>query len=271
MKTFYHLLTLALALIILTSCDPSINPVPEVAPELPAAEMVAIPTEVLEDHSADSAQTQSTGFDYSNWVYAGVNLAVWKTVIVVNTAIPTAAFGRAFNETPTFVGNATFEWAYQYQGPFHKYDVVLTGQYINGGDDVEWVMTLSQHGGYQNFEWYRGTTSVDRTESSFTVNHRPFNPEALFRIDYNTDFTDGTIRFTNVRPGHHDNGAYLEYRVEPNNSFNRAFDIYGGPNNGNTIEIQWSEPSGNGRVKSQPHFNDNNWHCWGTDLKNTNC
>ena len=273
MKTSKFALILVLALAFLSSCVEQINPLPEVAPELPTAEMYTIPTEVLSDTSSATTQGTTAGATYKNFIHAGVHVLFWNTAIVANTAIPTAAFARALNENPTFIGNATFEWAYQYQGPFALYDVVLTGQYINNAQDVEWVMTLSKVGGFSNFEWYRGVVARDRSEANWTINHKPFNPEPYLSVEYNADASsaDRSIRYTNINPSNNDIGGYIEYRIEPNNTFNRSYDISGGATNPAFIEIQWDEPSMEGRVKNSNFFNDNNWHCWDTNQADTDC
>jgi hypothetical protein len=272
-KVSSFIIILALVAIV-SSCVENPNPVPEVAPEVPMAEMYTIPTEAVTESTTDTTSGSTMGNTYKNWVHAGVNLLVWNTAIIVNTAVPVTAFSRAVNETATYVGNGTFEWSYQYQGPVHTYDVVLTGQYINGGQDVEWIMNVSQVGGFSNFEWYRGISATDFSEATFTVNHRPFNPAPYLQIDYQRDYSNdhASIRYTNVNTSNNSFGGYLEYRVEPTSSFNRAFDIQGGQNSPNTfIEIQWLEPTGQGRVKNPDFFNDNDWHCWDQNRADTDC
>ena len=271
MKTSYFIILLALIAFVFSSCVENVNPVPEVAPELPAAEMYTMPTALGE---ADTAVTMSNGNTYKNWIHSGIHLLVWNTVIVANTAIPTAAFHLAVNETPVFIGNGTFAWSYQYQGPLQVYNIILTGKYINSGQDVEWVMNVSQVGGYSNFEWYRGVVATDGTEATFTVNYRPNNPASYLTIHYQKDLSNdhASIRYTDVNTTSNSMGAYLEYRVEPTSTFNRAFDIKGGQNSPNTfIEIQWIAPTGEGRVKNADFFNDTNWHCWDQSRADTNC
>lgn len=277
MKTSYwsFIVTLAFSITLFSSCEEDPMPAPSAAPEIPPTEMFSIPTAVMDHSSTDTTSSHAT---YHNWVHAGINLVVWNTIIVANISIPTAAFARALDENPVYIGNGIFEWSYQYVAPpilgEETYDISLTGEYINNGQDVRWIMTASQVGGFTNFEWYRGIVATNHTEGNFTVNHQPNNPAPYISIDYLGDpsTSDESIRYTNINPSSNEIGGYIEYRVEPGNSFNRAFDVNGGPNNpGSFLEIQWLDPTMEGRVKNPDHFNDTDWHCWDTNREDTAC
>lgn len=279
MKRSYFAFVLLLAVLLFSSCleqTPDVDPM--VAPEIPPAELYVMPADALEDADTDTTAGATSGATYGNWIYAGVNLLVWNTAIVLQAGVPVAAFGHALNENAVYIGNATFEWSYQYVAPpalgGKTYDVVLTGQYINNSQEVEWIMTTSEVGSAASFVWYTGISSVDFSEATFTINHRPFNPQPYLQIDYarNADNTEASIRYTNVNPSNAGIGGYLEYRVDTGNDFDRAFDIQGGADNPSIfIEIQWNEAQKNGRVKSQNHFGDNNWHCWDSNHADIAC
>ncbi|MEO0899734.1 MAG: hypothetical protein AAFY71_25205 [Bacteroidota bacterium] len=274
MKKLLFLLS-ALALIwTLSSCETTET---YNAPPIPPLEMATIPAEALEEMDPDTASTQRA--TYYNWLHAGVNLVVWNAAIYLNTAIPVAAFHTAVNQPVTYLGNGKFEWSYVYQAPAglggKTYDIVLTAEYINTNADVEWVMTSSERGGFQNFIWYTGISSVNENEASFTVNRNPGNPIPVYRIDYDriSGTSDFSIRFTDVNPNSNGIDGYLEYRVDSQNlDFNRAFDIKGGPNKPDLdTEIQWDEPNGNGRVKDSKRFGNNDWQCWDTNQADVVC
>lgn len=279
MKKSLNVLFLVLTLAFFTACEEGgITPINEQeAPTLPAAELYTMPVEALTDTDQDTTTINGTNrVTYRNWVHAGVNLVVWNTAVVLNVAVPIAAFGRALNETPVFIGNATFAWTYIYRAPASQggkiYNIVLTGQYINNGQDVEWVMTASQIGGFQDFEWFRGVVATNFSEAQFTLNHKPNNPEPYLLIENTNNNSDQTLRYTNINPSNNGMGGYVEYRVESANQFNRAFDVNSGPNQGNQLlEIQWTVPGNQGRVKHPAHFNDSDWHCWNSQLQDTDC
>lgn len=273
MKRSYFLFILALALAFFTSCEEAVTPInDQVAPELPPAELYSMPM------SVDGDTVEKRLGDYKNWLHAGANVLVWNTAIVVNVAVPIAAMGRAFNETPVFVGNATFEWSYVYRAPRNlggkTYDVVLSGQYLGNNQEVEWIMSMSERGGFTDFEWFSGIVAVDHSSANWVLNHQPNNPQPYLSIaaTRNAANTDGSIRYTNVNTANAGIGGYIEFRVESANPFNRSYDVQGGANAPtNLLEIQWNVPSNAGRVKHPAFFNDSDWHCWDKYAKNTSC
>ena len=280
MKNLLRLLTLLFAAAMIQACQPDTIDVvnEEIAPNVPSGDIYTMPSDVLVDHHTDSTNAGNSWFVYKNWTYAGLNLLVWHTVVSVHNAVPFAAFARALNETPTFIGNATFQWAYNYQAPANQggktYGVVLTGKYINNGDDVEWIMTVSEVGGFSNFVWYTGITATDDTEANFTLYKDPANPQAYVNIEFDHDLNsnDASLRYTNVDPNSNDFGGYIEYREDSGQNFNRAFDVQAGVNsNKGLMEIEWVEPSGEGRVRHPHHFNDSQWHCWDVNKVDTDC
>ena len=250
------------------------NPENLTAPDLPPATMYSIPTAALSNTDSDTsaATAMTTGVTYHNWIHAGLNVLYWNTVVFVNMVTPTAAFGEAFNHTPVYIGNSTFEWSYTYNAPNgDSYEVILTGQYINNTEEVDWVMTVSKAGGFQDFEWYTGTVATNLTYGEFILNRNPNNSQPFVQINSTRDFSNvsATTRFTNIIPGDNGNGNYLEYRVETNGQFNRALDVQG--NGNNLLEIQLNEPGRDGRVKHPQHFGDDDWHCWDTNQIDIDC
>lgn len=278
MKNFIFFFALITSLAFVQSCEK--EPQEEenlqlVAPELPPADMFTMPVSEVRETDTDTTAQTGGGFTYWNWAHAAISLVTWNTVVYLNMAVPTAAFASAFNAEPTYIGNLTFQWAYQHEATpalgGQVYDVSLTGQYINDTEEVAWTMTVSQVGGFSDFVWYTGVTSTSNSEGYFILNSNPANPQPYLRMDYSEGLLpeDGTLRFTNVLPAHPDNGHYLEYRTDASAEFNRAFDIQGAP--GNFQEIRWNEPAGNGQVRSPQYFNDNDWHCWDTDQRDIDC
>lgn len=277
MKKLHLIFALAFGLIVLTSCDPQAPISQEEAPEIPPTEMFSMPTTALSTMEPDTA-TPMPNATYKNWTFSAINLVVWHTAIVLNAGVPTAAFSHALQQRPVFIGNSTFEWSYVYNSPpilgGKSYDVVLTAQYVNGNQQVQWIMKVSEFGTNVSFEWYRGLSNVDFSQATFTVNRNPASPEAYLRIDYERTSTAGdfNIRYTSVSPSDPGVGGYLEYREDSQASFDRAFDIVGGANNpGEFIEIQWNKLDEDGRVKSPGFFNDSDWHCWDGNQVDVGC
>lgn len=239
------------------------------APEIPPMEMYSMPTEALRTTNTDTSAASNAGTTYYNWLHAGTNLAVWTLVAYVNIAPPTAAFQRAFHEQAQYINNNTFQWKYVHNDQNGKsYEIELTGQYIANFQEVEWKLIGSEIGGFSNFTWFTGTTKIDFSSGTFTLNKDPFNPKAYLQMDFDkTSPQEASLRFTSIEPG--SNGNYIEYRTNLNNYLNKEFDLM--INQTNLLEIQWNEASRDGRVKHPQRFNDSDWHCWNSDQLDIQC
>ena len=279
MKKFNFLIALSLTFVLslLSSCVD--KPEEEVVqpfgpPEIPPAEVFNIPSTAWGMSGTDT--TDLPGSTYYHWLHAGVNLAFWNGVILVNTAVPVAAFGAALNETPVLLEDGSWEWTYEIDDfndlTGKTYEARLNGKFINAFREVEWTMTLSEIGGFTEFVWYKGVVATDFSEANFVIYQKPENPEPLFSTDYKREGEDHSLRFTNISPSTEDIGAYIEYRVDADNPYNRAFDVNGVPNNPDLfLEIQWMEPSKEGRVKHIERFGDDDWRCWDELKRDITC
>ncbi len=280
MKKLFVLLSLGLAVAFIQSCQKEEIDTPQdnVAPQLPPAESFIMPFTGFEDADTSGIISETEGeikmrnspATFRNWFYAASNLVVWNVLVVVGSAVPVAAFGEAFNHSPEHIGGGVYEWSYDYPVGNDIYTARLQGQFVGDGD-VEWVMRISRGGGFSDVIWYSGIVANDRSSATWTLNHKPENPETFIRIDYQKDLStdDFSIRYTNIIPNNADNGHYIEYRTEENAPFNRAYDVFRG--NDDFLEIQWNEPSSEGRVKSPAFFEDNDWHCWDADKMDVDC
>ena len=273
MKKIQFLFALLITASLFHSCqkEPLDGTLAKEAPALPAAQSFIMPFDAFEN--VDSAQTidDRTVGTKGNIVFSALNVLVWQTVVNVTMAVPVATFGEAFNHDPVFIGNDTYEWKYNVRDGFKVYTCTLTGQLLNADNDVDWTMTVSLRNGFQDFVFYTGTTSNDGRTAVWNLNHEPNAPEAFLNIAYSgTSDNDFTIKYTNVKPNHPENGDFIEYRADATADFNRAYDVYQIEDD-NFLEIQWDEPAGFGRVKNLKHFGDDNWHCWDENGDDTNC
>ena len=213
MKRSIYLFFILGILFTLQSCtkeDIKDNPQNLAAPSIPPATLFTIPTQTF--GLVDNKNTISTRNDKSNWVHAGLNVLVWNTVVFVNTAVPIAAFGHSFDYDPVYLGDLTWEWAYQYQAPpehgSKKYDVSLTGQYISDNKEVAWTMVVNETGNSNKFTWYEGIVSEDHESGLFTINKDPLNPKPYMSLSFEkrNDLKDITIKFSNVLANDPGNG-----------------------------------------------------------------
>lgn len=285
----YKPLLVILAVFVCNACAPEegITPdnIPLVAPEIPPAEMYTMPIESFTETDVDtSGRTNRLNYrpTYRNWVHSVVSLVAWNTGVALNVAVPLTAFGLAVNEEPVYLGDDTFEWSYQYEAPDilggKTYNIVLTGTYLSL-EEVEWRMLLSEEGGFQDFEWYTGLVATDFSSARFVVYHQPLDPQPLFNINFDKDLTfsdpddfDLKLRYTTIDPNSEGIGGYVEFRTQPEDDLNRVFEVKGGPGRPEiSTEIEWSIPSGEGRVRDNKRFGDNEWRCWNEILQDVDC
>lgn len=280
MKKLFFLAALFLAVSFMQSCKKEAveNPDDLVAPTLPPQETFIMPFTGYEDVDTTGFTNPQSELEerggpttFRNWFYAGSNVFVWNVVLGVSMAVPVASFREAFNHTPTYDGNGAFIWSYDYTLAGATYIAALSGRFVNNNQDVEWVMNISKVGGFTNVEWYRGVVARDHSGGSWTLNHRPENPEPLITIDYDKNVTSGefSIRYTNIIPDNPDNGDYIIYSTEAGDEFNRSYDMFRGDDD--FLEIEWKAPTNEGRVRNPKQYGDNDWHCWNTDLQDIDC
>lgn len=275
MKKSILFLLLLSAVIVLQSCDKDdALDAPEslTVPELPPMELYSLPTEKIAHN--DSLMEEHSRCARDNWIHAGLSVLVWNSVVVVNLAIPTGAIALAFNEDAQYIGNNTFEWSYQYTtNPAlggNTYDISLTAQYVTS-TEIEWILTASELGGFSNFQWIKAIIPTDFSEAEFVFYQNPTAPETYLQINSERDVMRQvyTTRLTNVIPGHADNGHYIQYGVMNNNAFNRSFNLFAGPDN--VLDIEWNEPTRDGRVRHAYHFGNDAWYCWDENQCNSIC
>ena len=278
MKKFSFLLVLAIGFVFIQSCekDSVSNPDNEVAPNLPPKESFIMPLAFEKYEEIDTTgkrpevQTKSAPTTFRNWFYAGANLVAWNVFIGATTAIPALSFGEAFNHRAVYEGDGVFVWSYDFNAGADQFVARLSGQFIND-DEVEWVMKISKVGGFTDVTWYSGIVARDGSQATWTLNSQPENPQPALRIDYQKESgsDDFSLRYTNIISGDSDNGHYIEFRTQDEADFNRAYDVFRG--NDNFLQIQWDEPSFNGRVKHFPGFDDDDWHCWNENQRDVDC
>jgi len=113
-----------------------------------------------------------------------------------------------------------------------------------------------------------------RTQATWTLNHRPNNPEPLLKIEHqkNNGSGEASIKYTNIVPNNSSNGDYIEFRVDnaTGGDFDRAYDIYKSSND-NLLEAEWNQTDKDGRVRDEQRFNDTEWHCWDENQIDIDC
>ncbi len=278
MKKLSFVFALALSVFFMQSCqkDEITEPIDphagKEAPQLPAPETFLMPFSAFSEPEADTPRI--TPRELTNWGYSAANVLVWNTVLTIHLAIPTLAFYESFNHQPEYQGNGVWLWAYEVaDGNGVRYQAELYGELL-ASSEVKWDMYISQSGGFSRVHWYSGITANDQSYARWALNFDPNNPRPFIDIDYRRDNGNGAaaIRYTNAIPGVPENGGFIEYREGAGaaDGFDRAYDVYKAEID-NLLEINWDSVNHNGRVKDAEKYQDQEWHCWGTDLRDMDC
>jgi len=206
---------------------------------------------------------------YQNWGHAYTNVVVWSTIIKVGLAVPVAAFYESFNHEAVYHPDENnWTWSYNFTAVGVVHEAELTGFIVS--DTVNWEMRITKDGQYNDFLWYTGKNSFDRSGGYWILNENPTNPNEMLRIDWTYDGGGiGDIKYTNIIPGGAENGGYIYYGTQTGD-MTRFYDIY---NKGldNLTEIEWSHIDYHGHVKDPNKFGDSDWHCWDTTLQDVIC
>ena len=265
LKPVSYLLILMTGLAItFTSCENS----PKVM-DLPPTESLQIDLDMFPSNggSANKAALAS----YGNWGFSSLTALVWQTVLVVNVAIPVAAYAEAFNHTPVYLEDETWEWSYTVPVNGAIYEASLIGSRIdNETFSMEMYLSKSGDEDFTDFLWFSGVIRYDHTAANWSMNQSPSEPAAFLEIVYNKDFEadSANIRYTVVDPDSDLYQAYIAYGIDPAYDYDAFYTVMTGE--GYTF-IEWSTTSAAGRVQDENHFQDALWHCWDSLLLDVDC
>ena len=216
----------------------------------------------------------------SNWITAVTVVGVWNTLITVNLAIPVTAFHIAMEKKPAYLDNKTWEWKYSVDVLGATYNARLTGQIRT--TDIEWIMRVGKTGpgGFGEFVWFTGTTALDGKSGQWILNHSQQFQEPMLQIDWEKTGTEiGSIKYTYIRELADNRSAepfknsYLRHGLT-SNTLNAFYEIHFYEPAGSKfvdVDIEWSTTQHNGRIMSPDYFQDTSWHCWDSNVNDTNC
>jgi len=239
------------------------------APQLPPAESFLMPFEAFSN--VDDGEVKDRTI--TNWGYAAGNVLIWNSLLTAHLTVPVLSFFESFNHQAEYQGSGVWLWAYEVTDRGTTYQAELYGELLVN-DEVKWDMYVTQVGGFARVHWYSGITSFDNSHANWMLNFDPADPKPFISIYFQRDLNSNlkTIRYTNIIPGAPGNGGYIEYKegVGAGNGFDRSYDVFKVEID-NLLEINWDSVNKNGQVKDFEKFRDYDWHCWGTDLHDTDC
>lgn len=258
---FILLIFSVLVSISLASCEKESDPV---AMDLPPTESL-----VLDFEQFPSTNTKSMELTIGNWLYSSLTVLGWNVVIAANIAIPVAAYAQAFNHTPVYLGDYTWEWSYSAPVNLKTYEVDLIGKRLNN-ETFSMEMTLSEVGGFQDFKWFEGEIRYDHTLADWTLSYNPLEPSEYLDVHFQKDYEaeKGSIRYTVTDPDLDLFNDYIEYSIDSSLYYDASYVIV---QNDSSITIEWNRLSKEGHVQSAGYFKDELWHCWDINLQDVDC
>ena len=207
---------------------------------------------------------------YINFGVSAPQVAAWTVISSVIMSIPTAVYVEALKQEPQHHSGTTWLWEYSVTVLFTKYTVQLYG--TKDDTEVTWEMKISA-GEMQEFTWYTGKHNINATEGQWIIYGYEKNCEIL-QIDWtrNNENNTGTIKYTNIEPEGNENGGYIYFGNDQSGEYDAFYKIYVKSLEHST-EIEWDSEFYNGRIKAQHSifFQDEVWHCWGTDFQDMDC
>lgn len=262
LRPISYLMMLSFGLLIaFSSCEKAPDPM-----ELPPTESLVIDWDMFPSNDKKSVDEE---LSYINWFYSAASIVVWNTVVAANVAIPTVAYGAAFNNEPVYLGEETWEWSYSVTVNQRTVVARLVGARINN-ETFSMEMYLTETGNFEDFKWFEGVIRYDHTEANWTLSQGPENPAQYLDISYQKDFeTDvANIRYTVIDPTNDMYNGYIDYGIDPAIDLDAHYTI----SRGDTITyIEWNTDTNEGRVKDERQYGDNVWHCWDTLLRDVEC
>jgi hypothetical protein len=251
--------------VILWSCDSDNENDQDPQPVMPPEYSMA-PN--FDDFQTEGNQRNQT---IENWFYSAVNVSVYSALLTGGLAIPVTAFKATISQDPFFDTDAgVWTWESNFSANANDFSIRLTADVVGG--NVDWKGYISSNSNnVEDFVWFEGQSNVNGNNGSWTLYESPQNPSAWISTEWsrNEERTVANADFTIEKEGEL-LGSYINYSRDDNSDLNRSVEISNTQTN-DLIEIYWNSELKFGRVKSENHFNDTDFHCWDEDLQDVAC
>jgi len=206
-----------------------------------------------------------------NWLYSAINVGVYSAILKGSLAIPVTAFKATISQEPFFDTEAgLWTWESSFAANSNDFSIRLTAGVVN--DNANWTGYISSSSNnVEDFVWFDGQSNVNGNSGNWTLYESPQNPNAWISTEWsrNEDQTVGDATFTIEKAGE-SFGSYIVYSRDKDSDFNRSVEI-SNTQSGDLLEIDWNSELKFGRVKSENHFGDTDFHCWDENLQDVNC
>jgi hypothetical protein len=240
-------------------------------PVLPPEESFVIDFSNFEAGKSADFSSFNKGVENSNWEFAVLVTGYFRIITAATLVVPIAAFNVAVDQTPVWLEEKTWQWSYSVTVASVTYKARLVG--LIRTTDVQWKMYVTKEGtgGFAEFLWFEGTSKIDGTGGSWTLNESAAVQQPLLQVDWTKTGTSiGTIKYTYQKTGSFKN-SYIEYG-KTTGTYDSYYNInYYNGTAFSEMDVEWSSTGLNGRVMCPLWFGDSSWHCWNSNLANIVC
>ncbi|UXP31320.1 hypothetical protein N6H18_13275 [Reichenbachiella agarivorans] len=260
---------LFIPLVMFSACteDDSTNNGENTEPTVPPSSTMAPDLSSFNDDSAAGERTALIG----NWGYAALNVGIYTGILYKHLVVPVTAYQVTVG-TKGYYNEETDLWIWE-----KNFDIPTKGSYSVKltasveGDDVDWKGYISQSGEIDGFVWFTGESKVGGESGSWSLYESPEEPTVWLTSEWTAedDSDMATATFTVEKEG--DNmGSSIKYESDESAELDRIVTIYDASLD-NEVVVMWNQTQAYGRVMSEAHFEDTEYHCWNTDLIDTDC
>lgn len=223
------------------------------------------------DKKSSDIVPDSKGIEDSHCQFAVLVAGIWNLVINTSLIVPVTSFKMAVNQTPAYLDDKTWQWAYNVTAGGSSYSARLTGQIRSS--DVLWKMYISKSGtgAFTDFLWFEGTSEIDGTGGQWTLYQSSTIPTALLEINWTKEGASiGTIKYVYLKNDVYKNN-FIEYGLKDSTPYNAYYTIqyFNGAKVSN-VNVEWSTTTYKGRIMC-PEYLLGTWYCWDDTKTNSNC
>jgi len=218
----------------------------------------------------DTGATITTTLTRNNWALARINVFVWNLLILVNAAIPVAAYAESFQHIPQQQEDGSWVWTYDVTVGDSTYTAELNAS--TNSEGLTWEMYLSNAESFTEFLWYSGQHDLLYTHGTWTLYKNPADPVELVGIEWHRSLTNSTadIKYINIEEGGDEYGGFIQYGITDDTSYDAFYDIFIASQE-RPIDIEWNLDSYIGHIRDEMTYEDTLWHCWDETLSDVAC
>jgi hypothetical protein len=267
----YTVLFMATFTLLAGGCQDSVSSLQESPPELPSASSMEIDFSGMDSESAQKTAPgyQSEMGSYSNFTNAAIRVAVMKTIVSTNLAVPKALLTAAENVDPEFNDNGEWTWNYSHSAGGYTFETTLVATQLNS-NEIQWQFFVSDsENGIDDRLFFEGTTTDSGQSGNWTY-YALFGENAGEPVSEVTwsfeDEENKQIRLDVLSDRNGHLGDYIAYQLE----YPVHNAIYYNAENDQATEIEWNSETHEGYLIA-PGYNDGEQACWDSQFSNTDC